>query len=184
MKNGKQYLNSAGGQEGEVSIKPQRKRVAPTEQVSKGRILAISQDEKHGQHWRKTHCTLHPFPIPSAQSQDHWDWTCPQLPRPGTTSNQSLSRVLPLPPHALPLPIYFCVLHFVPIALIWGYQIPWQLRKYRKKSSLTKSPFLHFLNSSPRERREFWGEAQFGSSCCFIGRIFFWAKSLKRDNYT
>lgn len=56
------------GREAESSEKPQKRRVAPTEQGSKGRILAISQDEKRGQHWRKTHCTLHPFQTPSTRS--------------------------------------------------------------------------------------------------------------------
>lgn len=56
-------------QEGGKESSENHKSVAPTEPGPKGSILVISQDEKHWQHWRKTHCTLHPFPISSAQSQ-------------------------------------------------------------------------------------------------------------------
>ena len=98
-----------GGKE-ESSEKPRKKREAPTKQGSKGRILAISQHEQHGQHWRKTHCTLHPFPIPSAQSQagrgPMVGLGLPPAPRPGAACSQSLSRVLPLLPYALAIPIF------------------------------------------------------------------------------
>lgn len=98
-----------GGKE-ESSEKPGKKREVPTEQGSKERILAISQHEQHGQHWRKTHCTLHPFPIPSAQSQAGRGpvmglGLLPAL-RPGAAGSQSLSRVFPLLPYALAFPIF------------------------------------------------------------------------------
>lgn len=156
--------------------------------VQRGRILAVSQDEKHGQHWRKTHCTLHPFPIPSTQNQAGSGPVAGLDSLPASQTWGSLTRAQPqgllLLPYALPLPIHLGFLHFVPIALALGYYVPWWIRKYRKESFLPKPPFsVQSLNSSPREHNEFRGEAQFGLSCCFT-RISFWAESLKRDKYT
>lgn len=36
---------------------------------AKARTLFVTRDEKHGQHWRVTHCTLHPGPVPSCPGQ-------------------------------------------------------------------------------------------------------------------
>lgn len=103
---------------------------------------------------------------------------CP-APRPEAAPSQSLSRrVLLLLPYALPFPIFLHFLHFVPIALTLEYWGPW---KYRKGSFLFKSPFSVESNSSPREWYESWGEAQFGSSCCFIRRISFWGESEEKQ---
>lgn len=149
MKNGKRYFNSARGWE-RVFRKSQKKRVAPTEPGSKGSILVISQDEKHWQHWRKTHCTLHPFPISSAQSQSGrgpmWDSAYPQSPRPGAAPNQSLSRILLWLPYALLLPIYLHFLHSVPIALTLEYWVSWKYRKGRffYQVSLLCTTYQHF----------------------------------------
>lgn len=122
-------------------------------------------------------CIHFQYPAPKvSQAEDlQWGWAYPPRPRRRAAPNQSLSRVLLLRlPYALPLPTYLHFLLFVPIALTLGYWVSW---KYRKGSftgaSRPKSPFsVQPPNTFPRGWCEFWGEAQFGSSCCFLSGEF------------
>lgn len=163
--------------------------MASTEQGSKGRILAISQDEKHGQHWRKTHCTLHPFPIPSAQNRSG-SGPAVQLDLPPASQTWGSLNPVPLqgPSTALcsassnislfPLLCSNCPSLGISGSLVNGEVQTRELPLPSPSSLYSPSTLLPGSGMS-----EFWGEAQFGWSCCFI-RISFWAESLKRDKYT
>lgn len=47
----------------------QRKEQLRPKNAKARTLLIITHDEKHGQHWRVTHCTLHPGPVPSCPGQ-------------------------------------------------------------------------------------------------------------------
>lgn len=182
----KRYFNSARGWE-RVFRKSQKKSVTPTELGSKGSILVISQDEKYWQHWRKTHCTLHPFPISSAQSQSGRGPTV-GLSLPSASQTWGSSKPVPLqgPPltalcsASSNIPTFPSLCSICPNLGISSF-----LQVQRREIFLPSLPFLYNPPTLPPGSGVNSGEKHnLDWAVVFIRRISFWAESLKRDKYT
>lgn len=180
-------FNSARGWE-RVFRESQNKRVAPTEPGSKGGILVISRDEKHWQHWRKTHCTLHPFPISSAQSQSGRGPTV-GLGLPSASQTWGSSKPVPLwgPPltalcsTSSNIPAFPSLWSNCPNLGTLSFLEVQRREISTQVSLLCTSPFPTFTPGSGVNSGE---KHNLDWAVVFIRRISFWAESLKRDKYT